>query len=209
MEQALTEARAWLAAIHPALPALVLIFAIWLPQWAIRRWLPQVWEAPVNVVFGGSDLSPALKGLRKAWQAIPSVAAAALLTSLSSGGDTWQAVTGAAIGLAAPAWHELLKALPAVPYRGGMPPAAVLALALGLVLPACSSWKPVARTVNDVAGELCSIFFAERQGISIEDAARTFCRTRDQLEPWIDQVLAAKQAASKAALERSGAAPAP
>lgn len=73
-------------------------------------------------------------------------------------------------------------------------------IALAMPLLGCSSWKPVARTGNDVARVLCGEFFGEKQGISFEDAAKKFCETRDDLAPWIDAVLAAKrEAAPKAA----------
>jgi hypothetical protein len=90
------------------------------------------------------------------------------------------------------------------------PGAAIVARRLGLVtlvfvacvympgLMGCAvfqSAKPVLRTVDDVATNLCALFFADRQSISVEDAARTFCRTKRQLQPWIDEVLAAQQAA--------------
>ena len=61
------------------------------------------------------------------------------------------------------------------------------------------SFKPIARTVNDVAKELCSMFFAERQKVSIEEAAKVACETREQLDPWIEQILAAQKAAGAAA----------
>lgn len=74
-----------------------------------------------------------------------------------------------------------------------------------LMLPSCANWKPIARTTNDVARALCGQFFGEKQGISVEEAAKKFCETRDDLAPWLDTVLAAKQAGGKAALARPGA----
>lgn len=89
--------------------------------------------------------------------------------------------------------------------RGQHPvPGPVLALVfLGFigVLPGCAGWKPVARTADGVAEALCAQFFAEQKpGLSLEDAAKEFCATEAELRPWIDQVLAAKQSAGKAAL---------
>jgi hypothetical protein len=78
-----------------------------------------------------------------------------------------------------------------------IPPVLCL-LALLALLPGCAAFqsaKPVLRTVDDVATNLCALFFADRESISVEDAARTFCRTKRQLQPWIDEVLAAQQAA--------------
>jgi hypothetical protein len=68
-------------------------------------------------------------------------------------------------------------------------------LAFVLLAIGCSEAKPVARTVNDVARELCAIFFSERQGISVEDAARGICSTREVLDPFIREVLKAQRAA--------------
>lgn len=81
-----------------------------------------------------------------------------------------------------------------------LPPLTLVTLALVcLGLSGCANWKPAARTVNDVARDLCSLFFAEKQGISVEQAAELACETREQLDPWIAEVLAAKQAAGAAA----------
>jgi len=71
---------------------------------------------------------------------------------------------------------------------------------------ACASWKPVARTADGLAEALCAQVFAEQKpGMSLEDAAREFCATEADLKPFIAQVLAAKQAAGKAALQRKHA----
>lgn len=67
-----------------------------------------------------------------------------------------------------------------------------------LMLPGCAMFqdaKPVLRTVDDIATNLCAIHFSERQGISIEDAARAFCDTKRKVQPFLDEVLAAKQSA--------------
>lgn len=81
---------------------------------------------------------------------------------------------------------------PALPVFGG--------LLLLLCTLSCSSWKPVARTTNDVARVLCGEFFGQKQGIDVEEAAKKFCETRDDLAPWLDAILAAKrEAAPKAA----------
>lgn len=64
---------------------------------------------------------------------------------------------------------------------------------------ACADVKPVARTVNDVARDLCAMFFSERQGISFDDAARGICATREVLDPFIREALRAQQIAGAAA----------
>ena len=120
----LTQIHDYLEKLNPMLPAAVLMLVIWLPQYLLRRFAPLVWEIPATLPFTwlGVDRGKLLI-LRKAWQALPSVALAAGLQALWTHGDAWQAVLGVAQGLLAPGWHELWKALP-VPYRGGIPPAA-------------------------------------------------------------------------------------
>lgn len=59
----------------------------------------------------------------------------------------------------------------------------------------CAEMKPVARTVNDVARDLCAIFYGKKQGITIDEAARAFCATEKQIAPFLDEVLAAEQRA--------------
>ena len=90
--------------------------ALWLPQWAVRRWYPQLWEKLADAPFTKQNkLGPWLRKARKVWQAIPSAAAGAAIMALTSGGDLKVAVLGAVGGLAVPIWHELLKRLP-IPY---------------------------------------------------------------------------------------------
>lgn len=113
--------RVLLETFHPAAPSVILVALIWLSQWAVRRFVPDVWERIANWPFNGAR--PAATALRKVWQALPSIATGALLTSLSGSGSITEAVFGAVLGALAPAWHEVLKALPFVPYRGGKSPA--------------------------------------------------------------------------------------
>lgn len=75
-------------------------------------------------------------------------------------------------------------------------PVALLTL---VALMGCSSMKPGARTVVEAGRILCETFFAERAGVSVEDAARLYCATDKQLRPFLDQALAAQQAAGAAA----------
>lgn len=125
MVEILVQFRNWLAAQNPVLPAVVLMLVIWLPQWLIRRYLPNVWEIPATLPFDKFGVPrEKLVLLRKAWQAVPSIALAALVQALWTKGDPLAAVLGAAQGALAPVWHEIWKAVPFVPYRGGMPPAA-------------------------------------------------------------------------------------
>jgi hypothetical protein len=104
------QARAALAQVHPMLPALALIVALWAPQAAIRRWLPSLWALPAS-------WGPQAAGLRQLWQSLPSIVGGALMGAMSSGADTWAAAWGALVGALAPVMHHVLKAS-AMPYDG-------------------------------------------------------------------------------------------
>lgn len=55
--------------------------------------------------------------------------------------------------------------------------------------------KPAVRTVNDLAYELCGLFFSEKMGLNPIDAAKVYCDTHENLKPFIDEILKAKQKA--------------
>jgi len=124
---AIQTAWAWLATmIHPVAPYVCVLAALFLVQWAIRTWTPHLWQAC-------AEIGPAGKAASKAFQALPSVALAALVFSLGTGGDTALIVTGAVSALFLPVGHETLKwasaklsdLLPWLPrYYGGNWPAA-------------------------------------------------------------------------------------
>ena len=66
----------------------------------------------------------------------------------------------------------------------------VLGLFLLLFVTGCAGGKPYVRTADDAATWACAAFNSQRQGLSLEDAAGAFCKTKAQLQPWIDQLLA-------------------
>ncbi len=68
----------------------------------------------------------------------------------------------------------------------------------------CARVKPVIRSAVDIARDLCALVSSERYGISAQDAARMFCATEAQLDPWLQEILAAEQ---RAAAKAKGAAP--
>lgn len=113
--------RLYLETLWTPLPAVLLIVAIWLAQYLVRRFAPDVWESVANLPFNGAR--PAASVLRKAWQALPSVISGALVAALTGDGSFNDTFFGAVAGALAPVLHELLKAAP-VPYVGGAPPAA-------------------------------------------------------------------------------------
>jgi len=80
-------------------------------------------------------------------------------------------------------------------------------LGLALAVTGCAGAKPVIRTINDIAKDACALFFSEKQGISIEDAARGICATREVLDPFIREILKAQQLAGASAGRDAGAEP--
>jgi hypothetical protein len=212
MLEFINAARASLAAINPDLPAALFVVLVFLTVLAIRKLFPGAWEKWAAVVpVLAIDPSPVLVLLSKLWQAVPAAVIGAVLAALQSGADVKATVYGALLALVAPVAHELAKN-----YRGSLgvgtgplsrraPPLSMLMLVvlLGFVPTGCAGWKPVARTVDGVAETLCAQFFGEKQKLSLEDAAKQFCATHEELQPWIDQVLAAKREGGKAALART------
>lgn len=87
--------------------------------------------------------------------------------------------------------------------RKKAPPLPLLVLCLVLPLLAlsgCASWKPVARTADGIAETMCAVFFGKKQSLSLEDAAKQFCATHEDLKPWIDATLAAQREAAPKAM---------
>jgi hypothetical protein len=59
-------------------------------------------------------------------------------------------------------------------------------------LAGCAQAKPIARTVNDAARIACEVAFGEEalpQGVTLED----LCAAQEDLQPFIRNILAAKQ----------------
>lgn len=95
------------------------------------------------------------------------------------------------MGVGAMGLHGAAKASP-LPYGGG-PSGVLLVLGIGLGMLAptgCAEARSVARNANDVARELCAMHYAQRDGISLDDAAKTFCQ---DIRPWLDLVLRAQR----------------
>ena len=80
--------------------------------------------------------------------------------------------------------------------------AALLGLLLvpfGAVIACTAAQKAVAKTAVETAAELlCSDFFSQKQGISLEDARVKFCKYKDVLDPFLEQARAAQAAAGAA-----------
>ncbi len=125
-----------------ALPVL-----LWFVQYLVRRYLPNLWERFANLgPFGSVDAGPVLMLARKAWQALPSAVAGAVVLAAMTGGDVHAAALGAIKGALAPLLHEVLKWSP-LPYQGAtltgkLPVSALLVFLLAGCAPARSLPPP-------------------------------------------------------------------
>lgn len=99
--------RLWLEAIHPMTPWLALSLGAWATVYLWRKLLPGLWlcletlDKPLSIAIG----------------ALPSVIMTTAVGALTAGSDPWIVVGASLMGVAAPLFHHLLKALP-IPYRG-------------------------------------------------------------------------------------------
>ena len=121
----------WLSAINPLLPWALLVFVpCFAVPWALRSFAPHFWELIPRavdkfVMFVHLPLDGfGAQALAKIAQGLPSALMGAVAAALALGTDPGQAFKGALAGAGAPLLHELLKALPWVPYTGGRFPAA-------------------------------------------------------------------------------------
>jgi uncharacterized protein YceK len=69
----------------------------------------------------------------------------------------------------------------------------VLSFILLSSLSGCADVKNVLRGSHDVAKNLCAIYYSDKQGISLDEAAREICVNEEKLRPWIDHVLSLKK----------------
>lgn len=79
--------------------------------------------------------------------------------------------------------------------------------AVALLCAGCADWKPIVRTVDDIARLFCAQHQARLQGVSVEDAWEAYCRTRDAWAPWIDPLLRAQAQGTAAAQAEAASAP--
>lgn len=106
--------------------------------------------------------------------------------------------------------HRIAKELKG---SGGLPlssGALLVVLAVGLggsTIGGCAAAKPIVRTVDNLAQEACALYFGEQIGLSFEDALRTYCQTREALDPFVEAILAAQQEAGPQAAQKLGLEP--
>ena len=98
--------------------------------------------------------------------------------------------------------HHISKRLSPVIKEGALGIALIVSVAFSLT--SCAGIKPVIKTIDDLAQDACGMFFADRMGISWEDAARAYCNTREALAPFIDPLLEAQAKAGGEAAAAQG-----
>ena len=84
----------------------------------------------------------------------------------------------------------------------------LLALALVSLGASCAAMqkaKPFVRTINDAATTLCNLFGQEHPEQLAGVSAADFCSVKENLDPFIDAALAAKQTAGVMAVSRGTA----
>lgn len=83
-----------------------------------------------------------------------------------------------------------------------------LTITLTLILSSCAFMqkaKPFVRTINDAATTLCRLFAAEHEDQLGGMTAADFCSVKENLDPFIDAALSAKQTAGSMAVSRGTA----
>jgi hypothetical protein len=114
----LTALVAWLAALNPSLPWLLLSAIVFAVIYGARKWFPVQWELFAEATpLAMFDPVGVVKALNKVWQSLPAAALGAV-TMLMQGGDQKTVLLGALAGLLAPVAHELMRAIPWIPYQG-------------------------------------------------------------------------------------------
>lgn len=181
-------------------PLFAYLFSLLILIW--RTWQPRLFEerdGKPPIIPKGAQWAPALAltGLAAFVEAFLSgltveVAVAVTAYAVATGGPL-------AIGV-----HRISKEL-----KSGVPTALQAAvLFIGVAgLSGCASMKPVVRTVDDLAREACNFYFSDRMGISLEDAARTYCKVREDWAPFIDPLLRAQEEGGELAAQRLGLEP--
>jgi hypothetical protein len=68
----------------------------------------------------------------------------------------------------------------------------LLIVLAALLVTACGAFKPIVRTLDDVARFHCAQHVSGARGVSLEDAWEAYCKTREAWSPWIDPVIRAQ-----------------
>ena len=68
---------------------------------------------------------------------------------------------------------------------------------------ACASIKPAIATIDDVASDLCVLFAVDNESELGGLTPAQFCSIKENVQPFIDEALAAQQAGGSLALQRT------
>lgn len=136
MLETIKVAAAWLSEnIDPTVPRALFVVAVLIAVLLLRKAFPRAWEAFARVVHVPAfDAAPVIVVVNKAWQALPGTLLGGVTLGLGTG-DVKTGIKGAAFGALAALAHEVLKAVPWIPYQGqvgkkGLPPAVLPVLYL-------------------------------------------------------------------------------
>lgn len=136
MLETIKAAAAWLSAnVDPSVPRALFVVAVLVTVLLIRKAFPRAWEAFARVVrVPVIDPAPLLLLASKAWQALPGAVIGGVTLALGTGGDVRAAVKGVVFGALAALAHEVLKAVPWIPYQGAVGKTKLPTLPILLVL---------------------------------------------------------------------------
>lgn len=84
----------------------------------------------------------------------------------------------------------------------------IAAVAMSFSTMSCSWWaankgevKSIVQTVDQIAQNLCGIFYGDKLQLNVTDAMKMYCDTREKYAPWIDQVLAGAKSGGELKLQ--------
>lgn len=120
MLETIKQAAAWLSEnVDPTVPRALFVVAVLVAVWLLRKTFPRAWEAFARVVrVPVIDPAPLLLLASKTWQALPGALIGGVTLALSTGGDVQATVKGIVFGALAALAHEVMKAVPWIPYQG-------------------------------------------------------------------------------------------
>lgn len=165
----------------------VAAIALWTLIWAWKRFASKLYE---KIPDGWRHLPPlllaSLTGFVTAWQEGQPLSTA--LTAAVGGALT--------IGLGSMGIQGMLKERKPSLKKDPITPAALLFVCgLSFGVQGCGvGAKPVLKTIADIAHVLCVNFFSEQKpGASAEKIAQEYCASEEQVRPFVEELLKAKQ----------------
>lgn len=178
-------------ALYP-IAGVVLWLALQIAKNRAPQWLPKIpdgWKFVIPLAVG------ALTGFVDGWQSGLTwkgslLRAGYAVFALALPAMGWQ--SGLKESVLGGAGVSLFAAKVKEPITPKPPVLPLLMLCLGLLLlpgATCAQAKPIIRTVNNIAADWCVAHYSTLQGLSVEDALKTFCTGEKALKPWLDLIL--------------------